>query len=91
MTPASPHGATFDRVKAILVDLHGHKAEAATPETTIEDVGGDSLDAVELEMACEDAFGFRLTMGDADGFGSNPTLAHVVEVVDRMTLGNVAA
>ena len=41
----------FDRVKEIIVDELGVDAEAVTIDSTLEDLGADSLDAVELIMA----------------------------------------
>ena len=46
----------FDRVKEIIVDELGVDAEAVTIDTTLEDLGADSLDAVELIMQIEEEF-----------------------------------
>ena len=47
-----------DRVKEIIVEQLGVKAEQVTPEAKfIEDLGADSLDTVELVMALEEEFG----------------------------------
>lgn len=72
---------TLDRVKAILVTHLGPPAEGATPETRMSAMGADSLDVVEIEMFAEDTFGFRF--GDAGGFGSDPTIAEVVALIDE--------
>jgi acyl carrier protein len=46
-----------DRVKDIVVDQLGVKAEQCTPQAKfIEDLGADSLDTVELVMALEEEF-----------------------------------
>jgi acyl carrier protein len=80
----SVHGITQDkimadkpidqRVKDIIVEQLGVKAEQVTPEAKfIEDLGADSLDTVELIMALEEEFGVEvpdeqaeklLTVGD---------------------------
>jgi acyl carrier protein len=62
------------RVKDIIVEQLGVKAEQVTPEAKfIEDLGADSLDTVELIMALEEEFGVEvpdeqaeklLTVGD---------------------------
>ena len=46
----------FDRVKEIIVDELGVDAEAVTIDSTLEDLGADSLDAVELIMQIEEEF-----------------------------------
>ena len=46
-----------ERVKGIIVEQLGVKAEQVTPEAKfIEDLGADSLDTVELVMALEEEF-----------------------------------
>lgn len=45
----------FEKVRDIIVDTLSCEADAVTMETTLaEDLGADSLDAVELNMALED-------------------------------------
>ena len=46
----------FDRVKEIIVDELGVEGSAVTMESTLEDLGADSLDAVELIMALEEEY-----------------------------------
>ena len=49
---------TEQRVKDIIVEQLGVKADQVTPEAKfIEDLGADSLDTVELVMALEEEFG----------------------------------
>lgn len=51
----------FEKVRDIIVDTLGCDAEEVTPETSLfDDLGADSLDAVELNMAFEDAFGYSI-------------------------------
>lgn len=74
-----------DRVKSIVVEHLGVDAEKVTLEASlIEDLGADSLDAVELVMAFEEAFGVEipddaaesiLTVGDAVRFLEKATAA----------------
>ena len=45
----------FNRVKEIIVDELGVEEASVTIESTLEDLGADSLDAVELIMALDDA------------------------------------
>ena len=51
----------FEKVRDIIVDTLGCDAEEVTPEASLfDDLGADSLDAVELNMAFEDAFGYSI-------------------------------
>lgn len=46
-----------ERVKKIIVDMLGVKAEDVVPEASfVNDLGADSLDTVELVMALEEEF-----------------------------------
>lgn len=52
---------TFDKVKAVIIESLNCNADQVTLEARlIEDLGADSLDAVELNMAIEDAFGVEI-------------------------------
>ena len=49
------------KVKEIIVEQLGVNADQVTPEAKmIEDLGADSLDAVELVMAIEEEFGIEI-------------------------------
>ena len=49
---------TFEKVKAVIVESLNCDEASVTPEAKlIDDLGADSLDAVELIMALEEAFG----------------------------------
>ena len=51
----------FDKVKEIIVDQLDVDESSITPETSlVKDLEADSLDAVELNMALEDAFGVSI-------------------------------
>ena len=68
----------FDRVKEIIVDELGVDAEAVTIDSTLEDLGADSLDAVELIMALEDELDMEIPDEDAESF---VTVGDVVKYV----------
>ncbi len=67
----------FDEVKEIIVDELHVKEEKVTLEANLaEDLGADSLDAVELIMALEDKYGIVIDDDTAR------TIATVKDLVD---------
>ena len=59
----------FEKVKEIIVDTISCEEEEVTPEAAIkEDLGLDSLDAMELCMALEEAFSLSIEEEALAGF-----------------------
>ena len=59
--------ATFDDVKAVVVEQLSIDADAVKMESKIiEDLGADSLDVVELVMALEEKFEVEIPDSDAE-------------------------
>ena len=59
--------ATFDDVKAVVMEQLSIEADAVKMESKIvEDLGADSLDVVELVMALEEKFGVQISDSDAE-------------------------
>ena len=54
----------FEKVRDVIVETLGCEAEQVTEQATLEELGADSLAAVELIMALEEATG--ITIDDAD-------------------------
>ena len=50
----------FDKLKEILSEQLGVDEENITTQTTIDDLGADSLDLVEAVMNIEEAFGVNI-------------------------------
>lgn len=73
-----PTRTVSERVTAILVDQLGIvNRDEATPEASLStDLGADSLDRIELLMACEEEFNIEIPDQDAE------QLATVQEIVD---------
>ena len=56
----------FEKVRDIIVETLGCDAEAVTPAASLaDDLGADSLAAVELVMALEEATGISIAEEDA--------------------------
>jgi acyl carrier protein len=59
--------AVEEKVKSIIAEQLGVKAEEVTPTASfIDDLGADSLDTVELVMALEEEFGIEIPDEDAE-------------------------
>ncbi len=59
--------AVEDKIKSIIADQLGVKADEVTPEASfIDDLGADSLDTVELIMALEEEFSVEIPDEDAE-------------------------
>ena len=68
---------TLESVVEILKN-QGFNADNITPESTLAEIGLDSLDVVEAVMACEDKFDIEI---DADVIPTN--IAQVIEVIEK--------
>jgi len=75
---------TFERIKAIIVELLGADPTKVVPEARFrEDLEADSLDLVELIMEFEEKFGGEISDEDAQKI---TTVGEAVEYVEtRMT------
>ena len=59
--------AVAEKVKSIIAEQLGVKAEEVTPQASfIDDLGADSLDTVELIMALEEEFSVEIPDEDAE-------------------------
>jgi acyl carrier protein len=60
-------GATYDRLKKLIVEQLGVDEEEVTPQASfVEDLNADSLDLVELIMSLEEEFGMEISDEDAE-------------------------
>jgi len=72
----------FEKVKEIIVDELGVEASEVTLEANLnDDLGADSLDAVELIMALEDEFEIKVSDEAAQGF---KTVQEIVEYIEQL-------
>lgn len=71
----------FERVKKIIVDQLRVDESLVTMDSNIqEDLGADSLDAVELIMALEEEFGIDVQDEEAEKF---KTVGDVVRYIEK--------
>jgi acyl carrier protein len=73
------------RVKEIVVEQLGVNPDQVTPQASlIEDLGADSLDAVELVMVFEEEFGTEIPDEDAEKL---QTVGDIIKYLDERGLG----
>jgi acyl carrier protein len=68
-----------NKLTTILVELIGCKADDVTDEATLEDLGADSLDHVEIIIAIEDEFGIDINDDEAE------KIETVAQAIDHIT------
>lgn len=72
---------TFDKVKEMMISTLNCDEDKITPEATIaEDLGIDSLDAVELVMALEEEYGIKIP---DEELGNMEKVSDIVACVDK--------
>ena len=77
--------AADEKVKAIIVDQLGVKAEEVNSTASfVDDLGADSLDTVELVMALEEEFGIEIPDEDAEKM---TTVGEAIKYIESKTSG----
>jgi acyl carrier protein len=72
---------TFDKVKEMMISTLNCDEDKITPEATIaDDLGIDSLDAVELVMALEEEYGIKIP---DEELGNMEKVSDIVACVDK--------
>ena len=69
----------FEKLKEIINEELGFDTETLTLTSTLEDMGADSLDAVELIMALEEAYDLEIAEADAQEFSSLGSIVSYIE------------
>lgn len=73
--------ANEDKIKSIIAEQLGVKAEEVTPESSfVDDLGADSLDTVELIMALEEEFNVEIPDEDAEKMSK---VADVIKYIEE--------
>lgn len=71
----------FNKIKEIIVENLGCEEEDVALEANlIKDLNADSLDIVELSMACEDEFGVKI---EDEDFEKIQTVKDIVDYVEK--------
>jgi acyl carrier protein len=73
--------STETRVTKILAEHLGVKQDQIAPATTLDDLGCDSLDTVEIAMAFEEEFGISISDEQAADI---KTVKDMIELVDKV-------
>lgn len=74
--------SVFDKVKEIIIDELNVDAEKVTPEANLkEDLGADSIDAVQIIMDLEDAFDIEI---DTDNAEAISTVKNIVDYIEAL-------
>jgi len=70
----------FEKVKEIIIDELNVDAAKVTPEATLkDDLGADSIDAVQIIMDLEDAFNIEI---DTDNAEAIATVKNIVDYIE---------
>ena len=71
----------FEEVKEIMIDTLNCDADKVTMEANIfDDLGADSLDAVELNLALEEKFGVSI---DDEAMTGIKTVADIIAYIEK--------
>ena len=74
---------TFDAISSVLIDKFKVEPARILPETTLEQIGLDSLALMEFVFAVEDRFDVRIPEDKLDPRQAGVTLSHVAELLDE--------
>ena len=73
----------FDQIKELIAETTGSDEDLITMEASLsEDLGMDSLDAVELSMALEEAFDITI---EEEKLAQFKTVEDIVNYIDSVT------
>ncbi len=75
--------SVFDKVKEIILQELSVEADKVTREANLkEDLGADSIDAVQIIMDLEDTFGIEIDTDNADAIA---TVGNLVDYIESLT------
>lgn len=73
---------TFDKVRELICEQLDLTEDRVTPETTMADLGADSLDLVDLAMSLEEEFDIEIPDDDIEHIKS---VSDLVNLLDKLT------
>ena len=72
----------FEKIKAIIIDELNCSPDKVTMDAKLkDDLGADSIDAIQIIMDLEDTFGISIEEDNADAI---PTVGNLVEYVQSL-------
>ena len=80
----------FEGIQDILADKYSVARENVTPESTLESLGLDSLDLIELMFEVEDAFNIRVPQ-EAGTALKTATVQDIIDNIQKLTAEGLAA
>ncbi len=72
---------TYNKIVVIIVDKLDTDKDKVSETATLQDLGADSIDIVELVLKLEEIFGIEINDEDAEKFG---TVGQVVDYVQGL-------
>ena len=82
--------STFERLQALIAKKYSVDQELMTPDATIESLGLDSLDFIELLFEVEDEFKIRVPQEGNSAALRTARLKDMVDSIDRLMADGVA-
>ncbi len=70
---------TFERIKEIICEQTEVNPELLKEETTLEEIGADSIDIIEILMALEYAFDIDISDAEAEEIKNIGELSRLIE------------
>lgn len=69
---------TLEKIEKIMAEYKDIEAGSLAPETTFEELELDSLDVVDMAMACEDEFGVTIEVDE-----NMKTIGDLIAVIEN--------
>ncbi|MGV9297544.1 MULTISPECIES: acyl carrier protein [Amycolatopsis] len=69
----------YDKIKEIMTSKYEIAPAKIVPEATLEELGLDSLDVVELAMAIQDEWGTRVTDDELNSAGTVEAVVGLIQ------------
>lgn len=80
---ALDHSETASKVRAIIAEQLRINKEKIAPDSTLEDLGADSLDRVKIIMELEEAFGIEIKDEEAEKLSTVDQVINYVQTLQH--------